>query len=89
MLDLLPPRAQALAQIEVVQRMTAEQPDRFGQYEPENDPLLIGPDRVQEIVTAFQERLVCIEGEILERNTRRQFPHRGMLPSRLANSASI
>jgi len=89
MLDLLPPRGQALAQIEVVQRMTAEQPDRFGLYGADSDPLLFASDRIQEVVTAFQERLACIEGEVLERNTRRSFPYLGMLPSRLANSASV
>ena len=87
LLEILPPQRQALEQLELVQAMTAYQHDRLGHYSDE-DPLLTGPERVQEAVTAFQERLVCIEGEIERRNAGRELAYTGMSPSKLGNAAS-
>jgi arachidonate 15-lipoxygenase len=86
LLAMLPAQGPALAQLEVVHAWTAYQQGRLGQYR-DDDPLLTGPERVHEVVTAFQERLACIEGEIAERNEDREFAYRGMLPSKLDNSA--
>jgi hypothetical protein len=85
---LLPPQRAALEQLELVELLTATATAPLGQY-GEDDPMLTEPERVCEVVTAFQERLASIEGEVLRRNTRREFPYLGMLPSTLANGASI
>ena len=85
---MLPPQRAALEQLELVELLTATATAPLGQY-GEDDPMLTEPERVCEVVTAFQERLASIEGEVLRRNTRREFPYLGMLPSTLANGASI
>lgn len=86
LLDVLPAQGPALAQLEVVHAWSAYEQGRLGQYGAE-DPLLTEPERVHELVTAFQERLACIEGEVEQRNAAREFAYRGMLPSRLDNAA--
>lgn len=87
-LELLPPQKQALAQLEIVNLLTAYQLDQYGHY-GEDDPLLCDPADIREIVTAFQERLASIEAEIHRRNADREVPYHGMLPSKISNSASV
>jgi arachidonate 15-lipoxygenase len=88
LLEILPPQKQALAQLEIVNLLTAYQLDQYGQY-GEDDPLLSEPAAIREIVTSFQERLASIEAEIDRRNKDREVPYHGMLPSKISNSASV
>jgi arachidonate 15-lipoxygenase len=88
LLALLPAQKQSLAQLELIKLLTAYQLDQLGHY-GDDDPLLASPAEVRELVTQFQERLVSIEGEVQRRNEGREFPYHGMLPSRLANRASV
>lgn len=88
LLELLPPQKQALAQLEIVNLLTAYQLDQYGQY-GDMDPLLCDPPQIREIVTSFQERLASVEAEIYRRNEDREVPYYGMLPSKISNSASV
>ena len=77
-----------LAQLEIVNLLTAYQLDQYGHY-GEDDPLLCDPADIREIVTSFQERLASVEAEIHRRNADREVPYHGMLPSKISNSASV
>lgn len=87
-LELLPPQKQSLAQLEIVNLLTAYQLDQYGHY-GDADPLLTDPADIREIVTQFQERLASIEAEIQRRNDDRAVPYHGMLPAKISNSASV
>lgn len=86
-LALLPPQAASLSQLEFVARLTSYQYDRFGHYEARD--LLDAPPPLHDMIVRFQERLVSAEQRIEARNRQRPFPYTGMLPSRIANSASV
>lgn len=87
LLAVLPPQDASLAQLELVARLTSYQPDRLGHYEA--DDLLDDPPEVHDLVVRLQERLVSAEQQIEARNGQRELPYRGMLPSGLANGASV
>lgn len=87
LLATLPPRDASLLQLEFVARLTSYRLDRLGHYEA--DDLLDDPPEVHDLVVRFQERLVSAEQQIEARNRLRVVPYRGMLPSEIANSASI
>ena len=88
LLELLPAQKQALAQLEIINLLTAYQLDQYGHY-GDDDPLLGQPRQIREIVMNFQERLASIEAEIHRRNDDRAVPYHGMLPSKIPNSASV
>lgn len=87
LLDMLPPQSASLGQLEIVTLLTAYQHDQLGHYE--TDDQLHDPPELHELVVAFQERLVSAEQQIFQRNRERAVPYVGLLPSKLANSASV
>lgn len=86
-LSLLPPRAASMLQLEFVARLTSYQYDHLGHYEAGD--LLDAPPPLHDLIVRFQERLVSAEQKIEARNRQRPFPYTGLLPSRIANSASV
>lgn len=87
LLDMLPPQAASLGQIEIVTLLTSYQHDRLGHYE--HDDQLHDPPELHELVVRLQERLISAEERIHQRNRARAVPYFGLLPSRIANSASV
>jgi arachidonate 15-lipoxygenase len=87
LLAVLPPQAQSLLQLEFVARLTSFQLDRLGHYAA--DDLLDDPPPLHDMIVRFQERLVSAEQRIEARNRERAVPYRGMLPSGIANGASV
>jgi arachidonate 15-lipoxygenase len=85
LLKYLPPKRQAVTQIELTYFLTAFRYDRLGYYEPKDfsDPSALA------VIKAFQQELGIVENRIDQRNLKRQAPYPFLKPSLITNSISI
>ena len=85
LLKYLPPKQQAVSQLQLTYFLTAFKYDRLGYYERTDfqDP------KAQALINTFQRNLHIIEDRINIRNTKRTHPYVFLKPSLIPNSISI
>ena len=84
LMDLLPPRNQASAQLLIISALTAFRTERLGDY---SSNYFVDPQSRQ-AVAEFQTQLQGVEASIDERNETRE-PYHFLKPSMITNSTSI
>jgi arachidonate 15-lipoxygenase len=81
----LPPREQALNQINILYILGSVYHTRLGDYEDG----AFTDEKVRPALRAFQERLRAIESEITRRNEARSVPYHYLLPSQIPQSINV